>query len=70
MKTPHVLCAFTLGLALVTTTSLPARAQEPVANYPSRAVEFVVPFAAGGSADVIARLVENVFVSHVVPQAS
>ena len=60
MRTPHVLYAFTLGLALVTSTSLPARAQEPAASYPTRAVEFVVPFAAGGSADVIARLVGQV----------
>ena len=40
-------------------SSLPplAEAQEQSASYPSRQIEFVVPFPAGGSADVIARLV-------------
>jgi tripartite-type tricarboxylate transporter receptor subunit TctC len=35
-------------------------AQESADKYPSRTVEFVVPFAAGGSADVIARMVAQV----------
>src|SRR5262249_19149758 len=44
----------------------PAFAQEPTA-YPSRPVELVVPFAAGGSADVIARMLAQV-VSESWPQ--
>ena len=38
----------------------PLKAQESSASYPSRPIEFVVPFAAGGSADVIARMVTQV----------
>jgi tripartite-type tricarboxylate transporter receptor subunit TctC len=34
----------------------PLAAQEPASNYPAKNVEFVVPFAAGGTADIIARL--------------
>src|ERR1700758_5152311 len=33
-------------------------------GYPSRPVEFVVPFAAGGSADVIARMVAQAVSQH------
>ncbi len=45
---PRILAAFVLWL------SIPALAQEA---YPSRPVKFVVPFAAGGPLDVMARLV-------------
>jgi tripartite-type tricarboxylate transporter receptor subunit TctC len=45
--------AFLGGIAGSTLVALPARAQEP---YPSRPVEVVVPFSAGGSTDVIARM--------------
>jgi tripartite-type tricarboxylate transporter receptor subunit TctC len=44
--------------AAVLLASFPARAQEQ--NYPSRQVELVVPFPAGGGADVGARMVAQV----------
>jgi tripartite-type tricarboxylate transporter receptor subunit TctC len=42
-----------LGLALVLGAALPASAQEA---YPNRAIRFVVPFAAGGPSDIVARI--------------
>ncbi len=54
-----VVNAATISATLAATmlTAAPATAQEQAASYPSKQIEFVVPFAAGGSADVIARLV-------------
>ena len=49
MKTP-ILLAFVAAVTLMT----PARAQE---SYPARPVTMIVPFAAGGSSDVIACLI-------------
>jgi tripartite-type tricarboxylate transporter receptor subunit TctC len=39
------------------TAPSPARAQEAAASFPSRAIRLIVPFPAGGPADIVARLI-------------
>ena len=56
--------ALLAALALVAWPLTFAAAQGDAARYPSRPVEFVVPFAAGGSADVIARMVAQAVSQH------
>jgi tripartite-type tricarboxylate transporter receptor subunit TctC len=46
--------AMTAGLVSIAACAVPAMAQD---NYPSKPITMIVPFAAGGSSDVIARLV-------------
>src|SRR3954452_9358522 len=53
-----------LSLALFALSALTAQAQ----NYPSRAVTVVVPFAAGGPADITGRIVADIFSRHLGQQ--
>lgn len=54
MNRRHLLLRSTAVLALMFAPALPARAQN---DFPSRPVRVVVPFAAGGLVDVVARIV-------------
>lgn len=50
------------ALAIVlagTLTTIGAAAQDPAATYPSRTIRIMVPFAAGGGIDILARLISQ-----------
>jgi tripartite-type tricarboxylate transporter receptor subunit TctC len=53
-----------LSLALIALSAIGAQAQ----NYPSRAVTVIVPFAAGGPADITGRIVADIFSRHLGQQ--
>ena len=46
-----------LAALIALATPAPARAQEAAASFPSRAIRLIVPFPAGGPADIVARLI-------------
>jgi len=45
-----------LPIALMAALAAPAWAQEPAQDYPSRQVNFIVPFAPGGGTDILGRM--------------
>jgi tripartite-type tricarboxylate transporter receptor subunit TctC len=50
-------CALLLAALISLAAPAPARAQEAAASFPSRAIRLIVPFPAGGPADIVARLI-------------
>ena len=56
LSTPSVACSLVLG-AVLSLPAPPAHAQ--AGNFPSRQLQIIVPFPAGGSADFFARSVFN-----------
>src|SRR5882672_1559929 len=61
------------GLSVVALTALaaapcPARAAAQVADYPTKSIRLVVPFAPGGSNDIMARIVAQQFTESMKQQ--
>jgi len=57
MTAPRFRTALLAGLLAAPLFGAPAHAED----YPARPVKIIVPFGAGGPADVAARLIGNVF---------
>jgi tripartite-type tricarboxylate transporter receptor subunit TctC len=57
-----------LGTALAVVTALPLTASAQTGGYPQRSIELVVPYAAGGGADIMARAFSASAVKHL-PQS-
>ena len=50
---------YVFAFAVICLTGWTALAQAPVSDYPSKPIKMIVPFAAGGSTDYIARVIGN-----------
>jgi tripartite-type tricarboxylate transporter receptor subunit TctC len=57
MDSRHVVCASWRGILAVLLVTLVAQTASAQSDFPNRPVRIVVPYAAGGSADILARLI-------------